>query len=90
MSGLPLRDGPDRHWERRMSRFTIRLLTLTIYAAALVTVPMVTSAKAATDGKEMTHKKKHHRSSRIEEPKSSKQEPYYANPNDDPNRKTSY
>ena len=77
-----------------MSRFTIRLLTLAIYAAALATVPMVTSAKAAADGKEMTHKmthkKKHHRNSRIEEPKSSKQAPYYANPNDDPDRKASY
>jgi hypothetical protein len=73
-----------------MSRFAIRLLTLAIYAAALATVPMVTSAKAAADGKEMTHKKKHHRSSRIEEPKSSKQAPYYANPNDNPDRKVSY
>jgi Ni/Co efflux regulator RcnB len=72
-----------------MRKYAIRLLTLAIYATALVAVPMVTSAKAAADGKEMTHKKKHHRSSRIEEPRSSTQAPY-ANPNDNPDRKVSY
>ena len=32
-----------------MSRFAIRLLTLAMYATALVAVPMVTPAKAAAD-----------------------------------------
>jgi hypothetical protein len=39
-----------------MSKFAIRLLTLGISAAALMVVPMVTSAKAATSS---THLKKH-------------------------------
>ena len=83
-----------------MSKFAIRLLTLAIYAAALVAVPTVTPAKAAADGsQEMQKHKKTHKSLRIEQPKSSNdkssndkssnQAPY-ANPNDNPDRKVSY
>ena len=47
-----------------MSRFAIRLLTLAMYATALVAVPMVTPARAAADSsKQMKkHKQKIHRS----------------------------
>ena len=42
-----------------MSKFAIRLLTLAMYATALVAVPMVTPANAATNGgKHTKHKKK--------------------------------
>lgn len=40
-----------------MSKFAIRLLTLAIYATALVVVPLVTPAKAATN--RSGHIKKH-------------------------------
>jgi hypothetical protein len=79
-----------------MSKFAIRLLTLTIYTMALVAVPTITPAKAAADGsQEMKKHKKTHKSLRIEQPrssnhKSSNQAPPYANPNDNPDRKVSY
>jgi hypothetical protein len=84
-----------------MRKFAIRLLTLAIYAAALVVVPTVTPAKAAADGSQEMKKpkKKIHKSLRIEAPKAtnhrasnhkaSNQAPY-ANPNDNPDRKVSY
>src|ERR1700686_1583409 len=58
-----------------MSKFAIRLLTLAMYVAALVAVPMVNTAKAAggdspspaTDSKEK--KKKHDKSSSIDDPR---------------------
>jgi hypothetical protein len=69
-----------------MSRFAIRLLTLAMYAATLVAVPMVTPAKAATDSsKEMKkHKKKIHSSASVGAPKSSSPFPSMY---DDPDRK---
>ncbi len=59
-----------------MTKFAIRLLTLGMYAAALVTVPMVNAAKAAggdspspaTDTTK-DKKKKHDKSSSIDDPK---------------------
>ena len=42
-----------------MTKFAIRLLTLAVYTTALVVVPMVTPAKAATSSSKHTkHKKK--------------------------------
>lgn len=42
-----------------MTKFAIRLLTLAVYTTALVVVPMVTPAKAATSSsRHMKHKKK--------------------------------
>jgi hypothetical protein len=49
---------PNHPGERHMSKFAIRLLTLVIYAAPLVLVPMVAPAKAATSSKEIKKKKK--------------------------------
>jgi hypothetical protein len=78
-----------------MRKYAIRLLTLAIYATALVAVPTVTPAKAAADGsQEMKKHKKTHKSLRIEAPKASNhkasnQAPY-SNPNDNPDRKVSY
>jgi hypothetical protein len=40
-----------------MTKFTIRLLALAIFATPLVAIPVVSPADAATDGK--THVKKH-------------------------------
>ena len=74
-----------------MSKFAIRLLTLAIYATALVAVPTVTPAKAAADGsQEMKKHKKTHKSLRIEQPNKSSNQAPYANPNDNPDRKVSY
>jgi hypothetical protein len=44
---------------RLMSKFAIRLLTLIIFATALLLVPIVTPAKAATSSS--GHMKKHHK-----------------------------
>ena len=61
-----------------MRKFAIRLLTLAMYATALVVVPMVTPAKAAgggapsapaESGKESKKKKKHDKSSSIDDPR---------------------
>jgi len=49
------RDSPDRRGS--MSKFAIRLLTLAMYATALVVVPMVTPAKA--EASSSRHLKKH-------------------------------
>jgi hypothetical protein len=69
-----------------MSRFAIRLLTLAMYATALMAVPMVTPVKAATEGsKEIKkHKKRIHNSASIAAPKSSSPFPSLY---DDPDRK---
>jgi hypothetical protein len=81
---------PDRDREKRMNKSVIRLLTLAISAMALVAVPTVTPAKAAADGSQQVKKHKSHKSPRVEAPKASNQAPYYANPNDNPDRKVSY
>ena len=73
-----------------MNKSVIRLLTLTISATALVAVPTVTPAKAAANGSQQVKKHKSHKSPRVEAPKASNQAPYYANPNDNPDRKVSY
>jgi hypothetical protein len=69
-----------------MSNFAIRLLTLAMYAATLVVVPIVTPAKAATDSsKEMKrHKKKIHSGVNVGASKSSSPFPSMY---DDPDRK---
>ena len=75
--------------ERRMSKFAIRLLTLTLYATALVVVPMVTPAKAATNSsKEIKKKKKMtYRSPRITNARSPSSNPFSSNMYDDFDRK---
>ena len=72
-----------------MSRSAIRLLTLAIYATALVVVPMVAPAKAATDGREKIEKnRKIQKSPGISNPRSSS--PAWPPPMyDDPDRKVS-
>jgi hypothetical protein len=74
-----------------MRKYAIRLLTLAIYATALIAVPTITPAKAAADSSQemKKHKKKTDKSLRIEAPKASNQAPY-SNPNDNPDRKVSY
>ena len=73
-----------------MNQSVIRLLTLTIYATALAAVPTVTPARAAADSSQHVKKHKSHKSPHVEAPKASNQAPYYANPNDNPDRKVSY
>lgn len=52
-----------------MGKFTIRLLTLTIYATALVMIPIVAPAKASTSSsKHLKHKKKIQMSHGVREP----------------------
>jgi hypothetical protein len=53
-----------------MSKSASRLLTLAIYATALVMVPMVTSAKAAANNSEEEKAKKIQRSPGFSDPKS--------------------
>lgn len=69
-----------------MSRFAIRLLTLAMYATALVAVPMVTPANAATNGsKEIKkHKKMTQRSPAIHDRRSDNPFPPM---DEDPDRK---
>src|SRR5579859_6393185 len=67
--------------ERRMSKFAIRLLTLAVYATAMVALPLLTPAKAAGGGGGMSSppaeessnvvkkKKKNGKSSGIDDPK---------------------
>jgi hypothetical protein len=73
-----------------MSKFAIRLLTLAIYATALVAIPMVTPAKAAADNSNQVKKKKKPsgNGSSIGVPRSSSQAPH--NPYDDPDRRPAY
>ena len=71
-----------------MSKSTIRLLTLAIYATALVVVPMVTPAKPAADSREETekNKKKIQKSPGVSDPRSSS--PAWPPPMyDDPDRR---
>lgn len=74
-----------------MSKFTIRLLMLGMYATALVVVPMVTPAKAATNSSREIKKKKRmtHRSPGIGHTKSSdpSANPFSSNMYDDFDRK---
>ncbi|MGZ5871196.1 MAG: hypothetical protein ACXWKP_03685 [Bradyrhizobium sp.] len=73
-----------------MSKFAIRLLTLALYATALMVVPMVTPAKAAAESSKHVKKKKPTgNSSSIGYPKSSNPAPSN-NPYDEPDRKVSY
>jgi tetratricopeptide (TPR) repeat protein len=67
---------PNRHQERRMNKFAIRLLTLAMYTMALVAVPLVTSAYAAGGDNpsppptnSSKDKKKNDKSSSIDDPK---------------------
>ena len=73
-----------------MKKSAIRLLTLAIYATALVAVPVVTPAGAAADNSQETKKKQKTspKSSRIEAPRTSTQ--YPPNMSDDPGRKVSW
>ena len=70
-----------------MRKFPIRLFTLAICATALVAVPMVTPAKAATSAKKK-HKKMSPAGTEAQAPKGSSQ--YPRNMSDDPDRKVSY
>ena len=71
-----------------MSKFAIRLLTLAMYATALVVVPLVTPAKAATNSSTEIKKKKKvaHRSPGIANTRSPSANPFPPM-NDDPDRK---
>jgi hypothetical protein len=75
-----------------MIKFAIRLATLAICAAALMAVPVVTSAKAATSSSKAVKKHKRiHINSGTGNSGAARQTPYYANPSDDPDRrKASY
>src|SRR5882724_2780633 len=59
--------------ERIMSKFAIRLLTLAMYATALVVVPMVTPAKAETSSSKHIKKHKKQRSPGFRDPWSADQ-----------------
>lgn len=70
-----------------MSKFAIGLLTLAVYATALVAVPMVTPARAAADSsKQMKKHKKIHRSPGIANAKSPSANPFPPM-DEDPDRK---
>ena len=71
-----------------MSKFAIGLLTLAVYATALLAVPMVTPATAAADSsKEMKkHNKKIHRSPGIANARSPSANPFPPM-DEDPDRK---
>jgi tetratricopeptide (TPR) repeat protein len=77
IDGLQCRVALNSNQERRMTKFAIRLLTLAMYATAIVAVPMVNSAKAAgsdtpsppTDSSAKSKKKKNDNSSSIEDQK---------------------
>ena len=69
-----------------MSKFAIRLLTLAMYATALVAVPMVAPAMAAEHSKEMKKHKKIHRSPGIANARSPSANPFPPM-DEDPDRK---
>ena len=74
-----------------MIKFTIRLATLAICATALMAVPMVTTAKAATSSKATKKHKRVHVNSGAGNSGAASQTPHYADPRDDPDRsKASY
>ena len=69
-----------------MSRFAIRLLTLAMYATALVTVPMVTPAKAAADSSKQMKKNSNNKKKTLNNP--SAYDPWSpSHANEDPDRK---
>jgi len=59
--------------ERRMSKIAIRLLTLAMYATALVVVPMVTPANAETNSSRHIKKHKKQKSPGFSDPRSAGQ-----------------
>jgi hypothetical protein len=70
-----------------MSKFATGLLTLAVYATALVAVPMVTPAKAAAESsKQMKKHKKIHRSPGIANARSPSANPFPPM-DEDPDRK---
>jgi hypothetical protein len=75
-----------------MIKFAIRLATLAICATALIAVPMVTPAKAATSSSKAVKKHKRiHINSGTGNSGAAGQTPHYADPRDDPDRsKASY
>jgi tetratricopeptide (TPR) repeat protein len=70
-----IEDFPNRHQERRMTKFAIRLLTLAMYAMALMAVPIVNAARAAggdspsPPATDTTKDKKKHKGSSIDDPR---------------------
>ena len=73
-----------------MNKSAIRLLVLATFATATAVVPIMTLAKAATDGNSAVkkkHKRTSHAGSESQAPSASSQIPNMA---DDPNRKVSY
>src|SRR5579862_7022517 len=76
-TGSRCRVALDLNQERRMTKFAIRLLTLAMYATAMMAVPVLNSAKAAggdtpsppADSSSKDKKKKHDKSSSIDDPK---------------------
>jgi hypothetical protein len=73
-----------------MIKFAIRLATLAICASALIAVPLVTSAEAATSSSKATKKHKRIHTNPGIGNSGVNPAPYYANPNDNPDRKVSY
>ena len=73
-----------------MIKFAIRLATLAICATALIAVPVVTPAEAATSSKATKKHKRIHANSGTGNSGTSSPAPYYANPADNPDRKVSY
>jgi hypothetical protein len=79
----------DNQQEKRMPRFAIRLLTLSLFAAALGAVPMTAPAKAATDTSTAV-KKKHKKINPTGAQAQTPATQYPRNMSDDPERKVSY
>ena len=75
-----------------MLKFAIRLATLAICATALLALPVVTPAEAATSSSKSTKKHKRiHANSATGNSRASSPTPHYADPRDDPDRsKASY
>ena len=75
-----------------MIKFAIRLATLAVCATALMTLPVVTPAEAATSSSKATKKHKRvHVNSGAGNSGAAGQTPHYADPRDDPDRsKASY
>jgi hypothetical protein len=70
-----------------MSKFAIRLLTLALYATALVVIPMVTPAKAATNSSKQIKKKMTHRNPGIANTRSPSASPFTSNMYEDFDRR---
>ena len=75
-----------------MIKFAIRLATLAVCATALMTLPVVTPAEAATSSSKPAKKHKRvHVNSSTGNSGAASQTPHYADPRDDPDRsKASY